>query len=69
MRKDKENCLKKPIPLALTEDITFLAFRLIGKIPVIDFREGYVFHVLCIDADFSVYNHGSKKTTNKTQNT
>lgn len=37
---------------------TFLAFRFSGKKPMVGMRKGAVFHVLWLDRDFSLYDHG-----------
>lgn len=45
------------IPKHLTEDTTLLAFRCIGKAPMVGYREGHVFHILWVDRDFTLYDH------------
>ncbi|MDF7675158.1 hypothetical protein PT286_00150 [Neisseriaceae bacterium ESL0693] len=49
--------IKESIPYGLTEDTTFLAFRCIGKAPMIGFRDGQIFHIIWIDYDYEIYDH------------
>jgi hypothetical protein len=56
--KISRDAIKPAIPQIATHDVTFLALRYHGKNPMIGFRNGTVFHILWIDHDFSVYNHG-----------
>ncbi len=51
--------IQNTLPPGVTEDVTFLSFRCIGKAPMVGYRDGQIFHVLWIDHDFTLYNHGS----------
>lgn len=52
--------IRASIPPGITEDVDkFMVFRCIGKAPMVGYREGVTFHVLWIDHDFSLYDHGS----------
>jgi len=50
--------IRAPIPTDITDDVTFIAFRFYGKAPMVGYREGYIFHILWIDRDFTLYSHG-----------
>ncbi|CAM3304385.1 hypothetical protein [Pseudomonas plecoglossicida] len=52
------NALKAPLPPVVTEDVNLIAFRAIGKAPMVGFRSGRTFHVLWVDRGFTVYDHG-----------
>lgn len=53
--------IKRPMPsgLAITDDVTLIAFRFAGKNPMIGYRTGSIFRLLWLDHDFSVYDHGN----------
>ena len=51
--------LRVHLPSRVTEDINIIAFRCIGKAPMIGFRSGRVFNILWIDKNCDAYNHGS----------
>lgn len=53
------NSIRSGIPSHITEDETFLAFRFSGQAPMIGYRRGNVFHIVWIDRNFKLYNHGS----------
>lgn len=45
-------------PSFITEEVDFLlAFRFQGKKPILGHRNRFVFHIIFIDRDFTVYNH------------
>lgn len=50
--------LRVAVPISVTDDVTFLAIRFNNKKPMVGYREGRIFHVLFLDHDFTVYNHG-----------
>ncbi|MEN8215514.1 MAG: hypothetical protein ABFS56_03910 [Pseudomonadota bacterium] len=50
--------IRAPIPVHLTDDVTFIAFRFYGKAPMVGYRDGSIFHILWIDRDFTLYSHG-----------
>lgn len=52
--------IKPTIPVSITEDVTFIAFRFCAKKAMVGFRsaEG-IFHVVWFDRDFTVYDHGA----------
>lgn len=43
----------------IEQNIPLLAFRFHGKKPMVGYRENQVYHILWLDRDFSLYNHGS----------
>jgi len=46
------------IPIEITPDVnSFLALRFSGKKVFVGFRNHFIFHVIYIDRNFSVYNH------------
>lgn len=47
------------IPSHLTPDVNLIAFRFQGNKPMVGYRIGRIFHVLWLDRDFSLYDHGS----------
>lgn len=50
--------IKPKCPPFITEDVSFLlALRFDGKKPILGHRNRFVFHVIFIDRDFTVYNH------------
>lgn len=52
------NAIKPNCPEFITEDVSFLlALRFDGKKPILGHRNKFIFHVLFIDRDFTVYNH------------
>lgn len=50
--------INAPIPAAVTDDVQLLAFRYNGKKPMVGYREDRVFHVLYVDHNFTLYDHG-----------
>lgn len=50
--------LKAAIPAVVTEDVNLIAFRAIGRAPMVGFRSGRIFHVLWVDRVFTLYDHG-----------
>lgn len=51
--------IKGTIPQDITEDVSFIAFRFFGKHPMVGYRENEVFHIVWLDRDFTLYEHGS----------
>lgn len=54
-----QNKIKAHIPEHITPDVNLLAFRFHSKRPMVGYRDGRTFHVLFLDRDFSLYDHGS----------
>ncbi|MDZ7857846.1 hypothetical protein [Sphaerotilus sp.] len=52
------SAIRSPIPACITEDVRIIAFRCIGKAPMVGYRVDEVFFVVWIDRGFSLYNHG-----------
>ncbi|MDY3124216.1 MAG: hypothetical protein SOW21_07570 [[Actinobacillus] rossii] len=49
-----------PVPnFIIEQNIPLLAFRFHGKKPMVGYRENQIYHILWLDRDFSLYNHGS----------
>jgi hypothetical protein len=56
--KINRKSIKVSIPKEITPDVEdFLALRYSGKKVFIGFRNYYIFHMIYIDSDFSVYKH------------
>jgi hypothetical protein len=49
----KQDSILKSTP----DDARILAIRYNAKKPVIGYRDGEIFHVICLDHNFSVYQH------------
>lgn len=57
--KIARNSIKPSIPNNITEDVEhFLSIRFLGKKCFIGYRNHFIFHIVYIDRDFTVYNHG-----------
>ena len=58
--KIARNAIRASFPdhLRKDEDVTFLAFRFSGKKPMVGYRDREVFHIVWLDRDFSLYDHG-----------
>jgi hypothetical protein len=50
--------IKPNLPNFITEDVSFLlAFRFQGLKPIVGHRNKFIFHIIFIDRDFTVYKH------------
>lgn len=49
--------IRTGLPTCITEDLKLLAFRCIGKAPMVGFKVHDTFYVVWIDRDFSLYPH------------
>lgn len=57
--KIKRGSIKPDIPSFVTPDVNHLiAIRYSGFKPIVGFRNKFIFHLLFIDHDYSVYDHG-----------
>lgn len=56
--KIKRNSIKRPVPIHIKEDATFIALRFSGKKSMVGYRENEIFHVIWLDRNFTLYNHG-----------
>lgn len=52
-----QNTLKKKTEIE-NQGYKLIAFRFHGKAPIVGYRDGRIFHLVWIDRDFSLYNHG-----------
>jgi len=50
--------IKTRIPPEIPEDAQFIAFRFFGRKPFVGYRNQEVLHVLWIDRNFTLYDHG-----------
>jgi hypothetical protein len=51
--------IKRPIPRTVTDDVGFFySLHYVGKKRFVGYRTGQIFHILWVDHDFSVYDHG-----------
>lgn len=55
--KIEQNQLKFQLPAHITKDVTILAFRFLGKAPMLGYREGTTLHIICLDPNFRAYDH------------
>ena len=46
------------LPAGVTQDVQLLAIRFSGMKPMVGYRSERVFHILFLDRNFSLYNHG-----------
>ncbi|MCW2267587.1 hypothetical protein [Pseudomonas sp. JUb96] len=56
--KIERNAIKAAVPDFVTADVSLIAFRAIGKAPMVGFRQGRIFNVLWVDRVFTLYDHG-----------
>jgi len=49
--------IKQQLPKEVTEDVPLLALRYNGKKPFVGFKNRFVFHVLFIDRNLTLYKH------------
>ena len=57
--KINRNSILVSIPPSITEEVTFLSIRFNGMKPMVGYRGNRIFHIVYLDHNFSVYNHGS----------
>lgn len=50
--------LKTALPAKVTEDVTLLALRYNGLKAMVGYRDDRIFHILFIDHNFTLYDHG-----------
>lgn len=55
--KIEQNSIKTALPDFITPDITLLALRFDGKKPMVGYKSHFVFHVIFLDRDFTLYDH------------
>ncbi len=56
--KIARSSLNVAVPDKISEDASFLALRYNGKHPIVGFRDGRIFHIIFIDHNFTLYDHG-----------
>jgi hypothetical protein len=56
--KIARDSIKPGIPDAVPKEPVLLAIRFSGKAPMIGFRERNIFHIVFLDHNFTVYDHG-----------
>jgi hypothetical protein len=58
--KIKRNSIRgDSVPSKIPPDVDFLALRFHGKAPMVGFRERDIFHIVWLDRDFTLYDHGA----------
>lgn len=57
--KIKRVSILKQIPKNITEETTFLSLRFSGKKAMVGYRDLDVFHIVWLDRNYEIYNHGS----------
>jgi hypothetical protein len=55
--KIARDVIKVAIPAVITEDVQIIAFRCIGKAPMVGFKVDETFYVVWIDRAFDLYPH------------
>lgn len=56
--KISRGSIKAPIPPHITEDVDFfIALRFSGKAPMVGYRIRDIFHIVWLDAKFTLYDH------------
>ena len=60
--KINRDSFRVAIPSQITEDVHIIAFRFDGSKPIVGFRDRddrRIFHIVWVDRNFTVYDHGS----------
>ena len=55
--KISRNSLNPPIPLEITDEVRFIAFRFCGKKSFVGYRSENILKIVWIDNKFDVYDH------------
>lgn len=55
--KIKQNAIRIALPPFITPDITLIALRFNGKKAMVGYRSNFVFHILYLDINFTLYSH------------
>jgi hypothetical protein len=55
--KIEQTSIKTEMPKHITKDVTLYSFRFDGLKPFVGYRSTYIFHIVFIDRDFTLYNH------------
>jgi hypothetical protein len=56
--QEKITSFNVTLPGHVTEDVSFYALRFDGKKPIVGYKTDFIFHIVYIDRDFTVYKHG-----------
>lgn len=56
--KIDRTALRTDVPPHLTAEVNLLAFRFCGLKPMVGYRDRRTFHILYLDRDFTLYDHG-----------
>lgn len=56
--KIARGAIRAAIPPSVKEDASLLALRFDGMKPMVGYKDGRVFHILWLDRDFTLYDHG-----------
>jgi hypothetical protein len=54
-----QEAIRAGLPPQVTKEVKILAFRFFGNATMVGYREGRLFHVLFLDREFKLYDHGS----------
>lgn len=57
IEKIARSSFRVAIPPEITPDVEFISMRFHGTAPMVGYRNGRTFHILWLDADFTVYRH------------
>lgn len=59
-RNSPRGAISEKPPSEMKPDADYIVFRFQGKKPMVGFRDAYgVFHILWLDRNFTLYDHGS----------
>ena len=56
--KIQQENLRAARPSHITPDVTFYALRFDGLRPMVGYKSHFIFHILYLDTNFSLYEHG-----------
>ncbi len=55
--KISQDSIKVGLPSHVTPDVTFYALRFDGMKPMVGYKSDFIFHIVYLDRDFTLYNH------------
>jgi len=55
--KIAQDSIKAPKPVHVTKDVIFYALRFDGMKPMVGYKSDFIFHLVYIDRDFTLYRH------------
>lgn len=55
--KINQSSIKASKPASVTPDVSFYALRFQGKKAMVGYKSDFIFHVVYLDRDFTLYDH------------